>query len=77
MPKGPEEQIRLADVFWKLPMIWRVTLGIIVAITAILLKYLTEVFHVSSNSWTAILIGTIYFLAGLGTLLFLRRKLSH
>ena len=56
--------------------VWRVFL-VIAVITAMLVKYLTEVFYVSNNSWTAILIAVIYFLVMLGTLRFLRRKLSN
>jgi hypothetical protein len=61
----------------KLPTIWRVTLGTILAITAMFLKYLIEVFHVTHDSWTYILIAAVYVLAVFGTLRFLRFKLSN
>ena len=61
----------------KLPMIWRVILGIILALTAMFLKYLTEVFPVTHDSWTYILIGAIYVLAVFVELRFLRLKFSN
>ena len=64
-----------------LPMIWRVTFYIALAILAVFLKYLIEAFHVPNNSWTIILIGTIYVLVIFGVILealhFLRRRLSN
>ena len=61
----------------KLPMIWRLTLGITFVIATIFLKYLTEVFHLTRDSWTLVLGATIYVLAVFGTLRCLRLKLSN
>jgi len=58
-------------------MIWRVILGIVLAIAVMFVKYLTEVFHVSNNSWTIVLIVVIWFLAILGLMHFLKRKVSN
>jgi hypothetical protein len=65
------------EIIRKLPMIWRVILGIVLAIAAIFVKYLTEVFHVSNNSWTIVLTAVIWFLAILGLMHFLKRKVSN
>jgi hypothetical protein len=58
-------------------MTWRVALGIILAVTTMFVKYLTEVFHLTRDSWTFVLGATIYVLAVFGTLRFLRLKLSN
>ncbi len=71
---------RLEDIrsdFSKLPMIWRVILGIIFIITTLFVKSLTEVFHVIHDSWTYILLAVIYALAVFGAVRFLRLKLSN
>jgi len=63
----------------KLPGTWRATLGIIVAITAMFLKYVTEELHFSHDSWRIILIGVVYYsfiVAVVAAIPFLRRKLS-
>jgi hypothetical protein len=61
----------------KVPMIWKVTLGIILAITTMFVKYLTELFHVTHDSWTYVVIAAIYVLAIFVALRFLRLKLSN
>jgi len=58
----------------KLPMIWRVVLGIIFIITTLFVMSLTEVFQVVHESWTYLLIAVIYAIAIFVILRFLRLK---
>ena len=71
---------RLEDIrsdLSKLPMIWRIILGIIFIITTRFVKSLTEVFQVIHDSWTYLLIAVIYALAVFVAVRFLRLKLSN
>jgi len=61
----------------KLPMIWRVVLGIIFIITTLFVMSLTEVFHVVHESWTYLLIAVIYGVAIFVAVRFLRLKLLN
>ena len=60
----------------KLPMIWRITLYVAIAISALFMRYLQEAFHVPNNSWTLMPMGAIYVLVVFGALYLLRRRLA-
>jgi hypothetical protein len=61
----------------KLPMIWRVVLGIIFIITTLFVMSLTEVFQIAHESWMYLLIAVIYAVAIFVAVRFLRLKLSN
>jgi len=61
----------------KLPMIWRVILGTIVAITLMMAKSLTENLDVSHNSWTYILMAALYAVVLIAAVRFLARTFSN
>src|SRR5262245_10271995 len=72
MLKGPQGQKRpAADVIGNAVqpsktrrMIWRVTIGIILVITGMIIKYLSEVFHVRlQETWSGIVMMAAFFSA--------------
>jgi hypothetical protein len=60
----------------KMPMIWRITLYVAIAISAVFMRYVQEAFHVPNNSWTLLHMGAIYVLFVFGALHLLRRRVS-
>jgi len=60
----------------RLPKIWQAILGIIVAITLMLVKSLTEDLDIRHNSWTYILMAVVYAVAITAAARFLARKFS-
>ena len=68
---------RLWGDIWKLSAIRRIAMIALVIISAVLLKALTEEFHIRNNSWTGLFLALAYLSGLFLSLRLLKRKASH
>jgi hypothetical protein len=76
---GENEGVRSS--FWRdlrpVPMIWRVAIGIVIVISAVMMQILTAELHIPKDSWLGVLTGIAPVVPVIVVLRFLLRKNSN